>query len=86
MSRGRVVLLIVSIIILTIFFVIFTVIRHRAAKRLARVTAVKERMEGELSGEDNESGMFVTLFLGLAVNSTCYRTCSSAKKNELTAE
>ena len=49
MSRGRVAALIVSIIALTVFFVIFTIIRQRAAKRLARVTASKERMEGELS-------------------------------------
>ncbi|MBQ8128600.1 MAG: PP2C family protein-serine/threonine phosphatase, partial [Prevotella sp.] len=40
---------IASIVSLTIFFVIFTIIRHRAAKRLAKVTAAKERMEGELS-------------------------------------
>ena len=49
MSRGRVAALIVSIIALTVFFVIFTIIRQRAAKRLARVSAAKERMEGELS-------------------------------------
>ena len=49
MSRGRVAALVVSIIALTVFFVIFTIIRQRAAKRLARVTASKERMEGELS-------------------------------------
>ena len=49
MSRGRVAALVVSIIALTVFFVIFTIIRHRAAKRLARVSAAKERMEGELS-------------------------------------
>ena len=49
MSRGRVAALVVSIIALTVFFVIFTIIRQRAAKRLARVSAAKERMEGELS-------------------------------------
>ena len=49
MSRGRVAALVVSIIALTVFFVIFTIIRQRAPKRLARVTASKESMEGELS-------------------------------------
>ena len=49
LSRARVLALVVSIITLTVFFVIFTIIRHRAAKRLAKVTAAKERMEGELS-------------------------------------
>ena len=48
LSRARVLGLVVSIITLTVFFVIFTMIRHRAAKRLAKVTAAKERMEGEL--------------------------------------
>jgi serine phosphatase RsbU (regulator of sigma subunit) len=41
--------LVLSIIALTAFFIIFTVIRHRAAKRLAKVNAAKERMEGELN-------------------------------------
>ena len=49
LSRARVLALAVSIIALTIFFVIFTIVRHRAAKRLAKVNAAKERMEGELS-------------------------------------
>jgi serine phosphatase RsbU (regulator of sigma subunit) len=39
----------VTVIALIVFFVIFTIIRQRAAKRLAKVQAVKERMEGELS-------------------------------------
>lgn len=49
LSRVHVLALAVSIIALSVFFVIFTIIRHRAAKRLAKVNAVKERMEGELS-------------------------------------
>ncbi|MBR5747306.1 MAG: serine/threonine-protein phosphatase [Prevotella sp.] len=48
LSRARVLALAVSIIALTIFFVIFTIVRHRAAKRLAKVNAAKERMEGDL--------------------------------------
>ena len=49
LSRGRVLALAVSIITLIIFFIIFTIVRQRAAKRLAKVSAAKERMEGELS-------------------------------------
>ena len=40
---------IIMILALIAVFTIFTVIRHRAAKRLAKVNAAKERMEGELS-------------------------------------
>lgn len=40
---------IIMILALIVAFTIFTVIRHRAAKRLAKVSAAKERMEGELS-------------------------------------
>ena len=49
LSRARILALIVSIIALTVFFTIFTIIRHRAAKRLAKVNAAKERMESELN-------------------------------------
>ena len=47
--KTRVMVLVVTVIALIVFFVIFTIIRQRAAKRLAKVEAVKERMEGELS-------------------------------------
>lgn len=40
---------IIMILALIVAFTIFTIIRHRAAKRLAKVSAAKERMEGELS-------------------------------------
>ena len=40
---------IIMILSLIVVFTIFTVIRHRTAKRLAKVSAAKERMEGELS-------------------------------------
>ena len=49
LSRARVLALAVSIIALTVFFTIFHIIRQRAAKRLAKVNAAKERMESELS-------------------------------------
>ena len=49
LSRIRILSLIVAIIALTVFFVIFTIVRQRAARRLAKVNAAKERMEGELA-------------------------------------
>ena len=49
LSRARVMALIVTIIALTVFFIIFHTIRQRAAMRLAKVNAAKERMEGELN-------------------------------------
>ena len=49
LSRARVLALVVTIIALSVFFVIFHTIRQRAAKRLAKVNAAKERMEGELN-------------------------------------
>ena len=49
LSRTRMLLLVLAIIALTVFFVIFTFVRHRASKRLAKVNAAKERMEGELN-------------------------------------
>ena len=49
LSRARVMALVVSIITLTIFFFVIDIFRRRAAKRLAKVNAAKERMESELS-------------------------------------
>ena len=49
LSNARITALIVSIIALSMFFIIFTIVRQRAAKRLAKVNAAKERMESELS-------------------------------------
>jgi len=49
LSRARILALIVSIFALIVFFIIFTIVRNRAAKRLAKVNAAKERMESELS-------------------------------------
>ena len=63
LSRARVLGLVISIITLTVFFVIFTIIRHRAAKRLAKVTAAKERIEGELSiARDIQKSMVPSTF------------------------
>ena len=49
LSKARVTALIVAIIAIIIFFLIIDIYRRRAAKRLAKVNAAKERMEGELS-------------------------------------
>ena len=48
LMRARVLALIVTVIVLTLFFIIFTIIRHRATQRLAEMRAAKERMESEL--------------------------------------
>jgi serine phosphatase RsbU (regulator of sigma subunit) len=63
LSRARVLALVVAIIALTVFFVIFHIIRQRAAKRLAKVNAAKERMEGELSvARDIQKSMVPSTF------------------------
>jgi serine phosphatase RsbU (regulator of sigma subunit) len=49
LSRARVLALLATIIALTVFFIIFHIIRQRAAKRLAEMRAAKERMESELN-------------------------------------
>ena len=48
-SKGRVSGLIVAIITLTVFFAVIDIYRRKSAKRLAKVNAAKERIEGELS-------------------------------------
>ena len=47
-SQQRVIGLAVTIVLLTLFFLIFTVLRYRSAKRLAKVMAAQERIESEL--------------------------------------
>ena len=49
LSRARVLALLATIIALIVFFIVIDVYRRRSAKRLAKVNAAKERMEGELS-------------------------------------
>ena len=49
LSRVRVLALVVAIIALTMFFFVIDIFRRRAAKRLAKVNAAKERMESELN-------------------------------------
>ena len=63
LSRVRILILFVTIIALIVFFIIFTVIRHRAAKRLAKVNAAKERMESELNiARDLQMSMVPSVF------------------------
>ena len=49
LSKTRVLSLLAAIVALTVFFIIFHITRQRAERRLAKVNAAKERMEGELS-------------------------------------
>ncbi|MBP5799567.1 MAG: serine/threonine-protein phosphatase, partial [Prevotella sp.] len=63
LSRVRILALIAAIIVLTVFFIIFTIVRQRAAKRLAKVNAAKERMESELSiARDLQMSMVPNIF------------------------
>ena len=48
LTQQRVIGLIIAIILLTIFFIIYTLVRRRAAKRLAEMKAAQERIESEL--------------------------------------
>ena len=48
LSQQRETGLIIAIISLIIFFIIFTLVRHHAAKRLAEVRSAQERIENEL--------------------------------------
>ena len=47
-SQQRVIGLAVTIVLLIVFFLVFTVLRYRSAKRLAKVMAAQERIESEL--------------------------------------
>ena len=48
LTQQRVIGLIIAIILLTVFFIIYTLIRKRAAKKLADMKAAQERIESEL--------------------------------------
>lgn len=48
LARGRIIGLFSAMVALIIIFVVITILRHRAAKRLAEIRAAKERMESEL--------------------------------------
>ena len=48
LTQERVIGLIIAIILLTLFFIIYTLVRRRAAKRMAEMRAQQERIENEL--------------------------------------
>jgi len=48
LARGRIIGLFSAMVALIIIFVVITILRHRAAKRLAEIRVAKERMESEL--------------------------------------
>ena len=48
LTQERMIGLVIAIILLTIFFVVYTLIRRRAAKRMAEMRAHQERIENEL--------------------------------------
>ena len=61
--QQRVIGLIIAIVLLTIFFVIYTLIRRRAAKRLAEMKAAQERIESELRiARDIQMSMVPSVF------------------------
>ncbi len=62
-SHQRVIGLIAAIIALVIFFIIYTLIRRRAAARLAEVKAAQERIESELRiARDIQMSMVPSIF------------------------
>jgi hypothetical protein len=61
--KQRVIGLIVAIVLLTIFFIIYTLLRRRAAKRLAEMKAAQERIESELRiARDIQMSMVPSVF------------------------
>ena len=48
LMQTRAISLLIAIVLLVVFFVVYTWIRRRAARRLAEVKAAQERIEGEL--------------------------------------
>jgi serine phosphatase RsbU (regulator of sigma subunit) len=62
-SQQRVIGLVIAIILLTLFFVIYTLLRRRAAKRLAEMKAAQERIESELRiARDIQMSMVPSVF------------------------
>ena len=48
LTRQRLIGVVIALVLLSVFFVVYTLNRRRAAKRLAELNAVKERIESEL--------------------------------------
>jgi serine phosphatase RsbU (regulator of sigma subunit) len=63
LSQQRIIGLVIAIVALTIFFIIYTLFRHRAAARLAEVKAAQERIESELRiARDIQMSMVPSIF------------------------
>lgn len=63
LSHQRIIGLIVAIILLTVFFIVYTLVRHRAARRLAEMKAAQERIESELRiAHDIQMSMVPSVF------------------------
>lgn len=61
--QQRVIGLLIAIVLLTIFFIIYTLVRRRAAKRLAEMKAAQERIESELRiARDIQMSMVPSVF------------------------
>ena len=48
MNRQRIVALMIVLVLITVFFIVYTLFRRRAAKRMAEMKAQQERIESEL--------------------------------------
>ena len=63
LSQQRIIGLFIAVVALFIFFIIYMLIRHRAAARLAEVKAVQERIESELRiARDIQMSMVPSIF------------------------
>ena len=63
LTQQRVIGLIIAIVLLTVFFIIYTMVRRRAAKRLADMKAAQERIESELRiARDIQMSMVPSIF------------------------
>ena len=63
LTQQRVLGLIIAIVLLTVFFVIYTIFRRRAARRMAEMKAAQERIESELRiARDIQMSMVPSVF------------------------
>ena len=63
LTQQRVLGLIIAIVLLTVFFVIYTLFRRRAARRMAEMKAAQERIESELRiARDIQMSMVPSIF------------------------
>ena len=63
LTQQRVMGLIIAIVLLTVFFIIYTMFRRRAARRMAEMKAAQERIESELRiARDIQMSMVPSIF------------------------